>query len=584
MTSRHSARLTICAAVLATLTCVDPTTAQDGATVAPATANASEQAPAPASGADAVIPKVDPFGARVAEKARASAGRGTAQADLNGLIAYYTDNPGSPLWLQGNAVAPRARAVAAEIAKAGDWGLERKDFALPRLDAPLSDEAARAEFEARMSLAVLKYARHARGGRLNPLELAPDLDRQPPLMDPRHVLVGIAAAPAAAAYLRKLHPQHAEFERLRKLYIALRDGTFIDKSEPQTAPAAEEPETRRGRKRAARAAAPPPREQLTAERVFMNMEQWRWMPTHLGKLYVTVNIPEFTLRVVKNGQTIHSERVIVGQADKQTPILSKDMQSIVFHPGWGVPNSIKVKELLPGLLQGRDSISRQGLVARYRGRDVDPMSIDWRRVDIRNLDIVQPAGPRNVLGLVKFQFPNKHDVYMHDTPTKHLFNASARAFSHGCMRVRNPIRLAEIVMAESAGWSPQQVASTLRNGPMENKVMLERKVPVHITYFTVTTDAAGGHREFRDIYDHEKKIRLGLDGKAHLIPRKKVDLNVARNELINRAPPPGYAYNDGWGWPFGGGPSYGSGNQGFGTSSRGGARGGDWTRSVFGGF
>ena len=531
------------------------------------------------------MPKVDPFGARVVERAKAAAGRGTAKADIDGLISYYTDNPGSPLWLQGNAAGPRARAVAAEIAKAGDWGLERRDFALPRLDASLSDEAARAEFEAMMSLAVLKYARHARGGRINPLDLAPDLDRQPPVMDPRHVLVGLAAAPAADAYLRRMHPQHAEFQRLRKLYIALRNGTFVDKAEPETAPAAEEPETRRGRKRTPKAAPPPAREKLTAERVLMNMEQWRWMPRDLGRLYVTVNIPEFTLRVVKNGETIHSERVVVGQTDKQTPILSQDMQSIVFHPGWGVPNSIKVKELLPGLLRGSDSISRQGLVARYRGRDVDPMSIDWRRVDIRSLDVVQPAGPRNVLGVVKFQFPNKHDVYMHDTPSKNLFNASARAFSHGCMRVRNPVRLAEIIMAETAGWSPQRVASTLRQGPMENQVMLERKVPVHITYFTVTTDASGGYKVFRDVYDHEKKIRLGLDGKAHLIPRKKVDLNVARNELINRTPPSGYAYNDGWGWPFGGGQSYSSGSPGFGTSSRGGGRSsGDWTRSVFGGF
>jgi murein L,D-transpeptidase YcbB/YkuD len=483
------------------------------------------------------------------------------------------------LWLDGKAAASRARAATAEIAKANDWGLEAKNFTLPALDAPLTDDAARAEFEAAMSLAALKYARHARGGRLNPLDLAPDLDRQPPVMDPRHVLVGLAAAPAADAYLRKLHPQHAEFERLRKLYVALRDGTYVDKAEPEAEAVVEEKQTRRGKRRA-RKAAPPRPEKLTAERVLMNMEEWRWMPPELGSFYVTVNIPEFTVRVVKNGETIHSERVVVGQADKQTPILSKDMQSIMFHPGWGVPNSIKVKELLPGLLRGSDSLSRQGLRARYRGRDIDPLSVDWRRVDIRNVDVVQPAGPRNVLGLVKFQFPNKHDVYMHDTPSKHLFNASVRTFSHGCMRVRNPIRLAEIIMAETAGWSPQQVASTLRRGPMENKVMLERKVPVHITYFTVTTDASGGHKVFRDIYDHESKIRLGLDGKAHLIPRKKVDLNVARNEVLQRVRPTGYAMNEDWGWPFGGG---GGGNsQGYSAPPRRGN--GDWTRSVFGGF
>ena len=159
------------------------------------------------------------------------------------------------------------------------------------------------------------------------------------------------------------------------------------------------------------------------------MERWRWLPHDLGPFYVKVNIPEFMLRVVEDGKPVHTTRVVVGKPDKQTPIFSKEMQEIVFGPFWNVPTSIKVEEIRPYLSEeaawffggggwNTSVFQRHDLRIRYGGREVDPGSIDWNRVDIRNLEIFQPPGPANVLGRVKFVFPNKHDVYMHDTPQK----------------------------------------------------------------------------------------------------------------------------------------------------------------------
>ena len=144
--------------------------------------------------------------------------------------------------------------------------------------------------------------------------------------------------------------------------------------------------------------------------------------------------------------------MVVGKPDKQTPVFSDEMEEVVFNPYWNVPNSIKNEEIAPYIWQGGgffgggwDTVGarRHGLRIKYGNRDIDPDSIDWSRNDIRNFDLVQPPGPGNVLGRVKFLFPNSHDVYMHDTTQKHLFANAVRAESHGCMRVQNPDQLAQ---------------------------------------------------------------------------------------------------------------------------------------------
>jgi murein L,D-transpeptidase YcbB/YkuD len=140
------------------------------------------------------------------------------------------------------------------------------------------------------------------------------------------------------------------------------------------------------------------------------------------------------------------------------------MDMVTFHPRWNVPDSIKVRELYPSLARGGTYFEKQGLRMSRNGKPVDPYYVDWGSADIRQFDVQQPPGPANVLGKFKFTFHNKHIVYMHDTPTKNLFDKPSRPFSHGCMRVRNPQRFAELVLAADKGWTPEQVAE-IASGP-----------------------------------------------------------------------------------------------------------------------
>lgn len=464
---------------------------------------------------------------RLAEAGPRAAVRNRKERDT--LAAFYAARSNELLWVKPDGLTPAAERAIAEIKRADDWGLNAADFAVPAaINASASSAlspADQVEAELKLSIAMLKYARHARGGRMDPTQLSNYIDRQPPLLEPKRVLDEIASATEPDAYLRKLNPQHPQFEKLRQLYLTMRAGALPAELAAAEAPAAAKTKTNTKVSRP---------ETGSARKVLLNMEQWRWMPENLGAMYVWVNIPEFTLRMVRNDKVVHSERVITGKPENQTPVFSDEMESVVFHPAWGVPNSIKVKELLPGLMRGGDALARNGLRASYRGREIDPMTIDWSTTDIRNLDIIQPPGASNVLGVVKFQFPNKHDIYMHDTPTKDLFNADARAFSHGCIRVRNPLRLAEIVMAHDQGWGPARIAQLVNGGPPVNLIRLQSKIPVHITYFTAAVDEAGKPQFWRDIYGNENRIQMGLEGKAHLIVKKKEDLGPLRAGIVSR--------------------------------------------------
>ena len=196
------------------------------------------------------------------------------------------------------------------------------------------------------------------------------------------------------------------------------------------------------------------------------------------------------------------------------------MQFIIFHPSWGVPPGMKANELWPqlrdtgGWLFGTSASSvlrAHGLQVSYAGRPVDPDSVNWSSADVRNFDFTQPPGPTNVLGIVKFRFPNKHDVYMHDTPERHLFSGATRAFSHGCMRVQNPIRLAEVLLAADKGWSAEKVQEYLRRG---GEIKLGQPIPVHVTYFTAVVDDAGKVTHRGDLYGLDRRVASALEGRA----------------------------------------------------------------------
>jgi L,D-transpeptidase YcbB len=308
-----------------------------------------------------------------------------------------------------------------------------------------------------------------------------------------------------------------------------------------------------------------------------NMEQWRWMPADMGETYINVNIPEFMVRIVQNGKVTFEERVVAGQTDKQTPVFSDELETLYFHPRWNVPESIKVLELYPSLARGGGSFQRQGLKLVRNGKEISPSSVDWGSADIRNFDVYQPSGDRNVLGLVKFVFPNKHGVYLHDTTAKALFDEPSRPFSHGCMRVRNPLRFAEALLAIDKQWPASSVTDIIEREPDETAVQVDKKIPIHVTYFTNVIGEDGEEQIFKDVYGHEQRIKLALAGKFDQIAVGGDHLAPVEFKRVRYAQSP-----DDFGSFFGFGSnsstSSSSSNSGGGETSL-----GDFFNNVFGG-
>ena len=497
------------------------------------------------------------------------------KADVEALVSFYAGRESKPVWINGDKLNLKAEAVAAEIERAGDWGLDAQAFDLTgtHVNGGASPgDLARAEIG--LSLAVLKYASHARGGRIaDPAaQLSTYLDRKPQMKEPSVVMSEIASTDEPDAYLRELNPQHPQFLALRKALLKLRNPGVNSEGEkiarlptpgPLLSLGKRHPDIALLRKRLnvearprqdgsgedvevfdeavleavkefqrseglsvdgvvgnnTRATLNGDSAEVSEDMLIANMEQWRWMPESLGEFFVAANIPEYKVRVFRDGRTVHEERIIIGEIAKQTPVFSDNMETVVFHPFWGVPDSIKVNELLPSIARGGAALQKHNLKLQYNGRTVDPNSIDWSTADIRRFHVYQPPGGGNVLGEVKFLFPNKHQVYMHDTPTKHLFSQSQRTFSHGCMRVRNPLKLAEAVLNYDKGWDMDRVQGTVNGGPENNNVTLESKVPVHVTYFTAVAEENGEVSAFPDVYGHERRIKLALAGRWNEIDK-----------------------------------------------------------------
>jgi len=463
-------------------------------TAAPAPSEAEQQHPATAPTV-AEPPPADPIVAEIRLKLKDPVLRkGAAADDLAALEAFYGELAGPPLWITTVGFSARAGALIAEIQKAGDWGLAPEAFDLPPAsDLPATTEAQAID-EIKLALAVLKYARFAKGGRVSPARISILFDQKPNLRDPKVVLSEIAASASPGAYLTSLHPKQEQFESLRR---ALVKAVAAGKA--------------RGRK---------PGSEALVQRLIVNMERWRWMPAELGSYYVWNNIPAFTARVIKNGKSIYVEKAIVGQVKYATPIFSADMRSIVFHPEWVVPETIKFEDLQPRLRQSGPgglpdiSVLRDNkLSVSYQGRPVNAETIDWGRANIRQYTFTQSPGPDNVLGVLKFNFPNRHAVYMHDTVQPELFNQTVRTLSHGCIRLRQPDRLAALLLAEDKGWSVDQVKSLLAKGS-SSAVSLSRPVPVHLTYFTMAVDGVGRLQTFADVYGLDKKMAQALFGKS----------------------------------------------------------------------
>jgi L,D-transpeptidase YcbB len=247
----------------------------------------------------------------------------------------------------------------------------------------------------------------------------------------------------------------------------------------------------------------------------VNMERWRWLPRNLDDRYIMVNTAAYRLAVVEDGKTVLSMRVIVGLPYWSTPVFSATMTYLVFNPYWNVPSTIARKETIPDIKKNPDYLAENNMeiVSGY-GSDIetiDPSIIDWQTLNPWNFPyrFRQKPGPKNSLGRVKFMFPNKFDVYLHDTPAKALFSRTMRNFSHGCIRIEKPIELAEYLLQNDPAWTKEKILAELDTNT-EKIVRLMRPIPVHIMYWTAWADENGVVHFRKDIYERDVKVLQAL--------------------------------------------------------------------------
>ncbi len=250
----------------------------------------------------------------------------------------------------------------------------------------------------------------------------------------------------------------------------------------------------------------PARTRLSSVLVAMERERWTNIPK--GKRHILVNIPEFTARIIDNGKESFSTRVVVGKnvANQETPEFSDVMEYIVINPTWNVPRSIATKEYLPQLKRNPNAVSHLKLVDS-RGRTISRSAVNFSKYTAATFPFAlkQPPSQRNALGIVKFMFPNKYNIYLHDTPSKNLFQRDRRAFSHGCVRVGDPKDLAYAILARQTN-DPEGYFQSKLNTGVESRVNLDEPIPVHIQYRTAFAKAKGQMNYREDIYGRDAKI------------------------------------------------------------------------------
>ena len=481
------------------------------------------------------------------------------------IEAFYRDRGFAPLWTTKGALNARASGAIAYLREVAADGLDPADYPVPDF-AAASEAEARAKADVMLTDSVLSFARHASTGRVHFTRVSAAISYQLQYPDPAEVLSRVAASDNLGETLNSYNPQQPGYKALKAKLAEARgkiggpEETMVRVPEgPMLRPGMEDSRVPILRKRLKmtgdadslrydedvaeavksfqRQAGLSPDGLLgpntlghlngdkanartdVVDTIIANMERWRWLPRDLGAVHVMLNIPDYTLKVVDHEKTVWSTRVVVGKPGRMaTPLLSDTIKFITVNPTWNVPPSIIRNEYLPALAQDPDALARIGLrVVRNRNGTIR---------------IYQPPGARNALGRIRFNFPNKFLVYQHDTPDKHLFARSKRAYSHGCMRVQNPDKYAEVLLSltqPADGYTVDRIHRMYGAG--ERNIKLDQPVPVHLTYQTAFVDESGKLQLREDVYGRDARILALLKGS---------DANIAdvRIEHRNRSTRP----------------------------------------------
>lgn len=488
------------------------------------------------------------------------------------LSTVYHATGNTPLWVTDNGPSERAAVAIDFIRAAATEGLRPEDYGLEEITRLWSSKntADLALLDTLITYNLLLYAHDVSYGQLESLIANPriffDTGRQD--FDPITTAKTLIAAPDLAAYLASLPPSHQHYQALKAALQTYRNlaaaggwkaipagktlhpgeidprvpalrirlhitgdlakidktDTFYDKS---LKAAVSTFQKRYGLQAdgvigaQTVAAMNIPAKHLVSQ-IIVNMTRWRWQAHDLGDRYVLVNIAGYNLKAVEKGNIVMDMPVIVGEMENQTPIFSDRIQYLDFNPYWVITRTIASKEELPRLQKNpRYLVDRK--VRLFSSWDEDAVEIDSTKVNWNAISPAQMAhyrlrqdpGPLNALGRVKFVFPNRFAIYMHDTPKHDLFSQSTRNFSHGCIRVSDPLALAAFALGEEKqAWTAEKIKSTIDTGKRK-VVQLTVPLSVHLTYQTTWVDKDGTIHFNRDVYGRDTELSLALLGENH---------------------------------------------------------------------
>jgi len=392
--------------------------------------------------------------------------------------AFYQTRNYQPIWTGSPEALKRAEDAIAFLRNIKSEGLEPRDYPTPDLSGNLSEEQA-AKAELQLTGSILRYARHASSGRVSYTRVSASILYPDHAADPAEVLNKVASAPDMNVVLQSFEPQQPGF-------VALKAALAKELATPEQATSLQDREA--SKKHRGKDADERSQKKNGVESIVANMERWRWLPRDLGETHVVVNIPDYTLGVYKDDALVWHTKIVVGKpGNLATPLLSETMKFLTVNPTWNVPPSIIRNEYLPALARDPGALERIGLRVSNNPDG--------------SLRVYQPPGERNALGRIRFNFPNQFLVYQHDTPNKNLFARDSRAFSHGCMRVENPEKYAEVLLSLSQpaeGYSIARIRSLY--GDQERTINLKQPIPVHVTYQTAFVDKQGQLNFRHDVY------------------------------------------------------------------------------------
>ncbi len=474
-------------------------------------------------------------------------------AERKAIVDYYTAHNYAPLWIKDGALTARAKAVIARLNNAAADGLSPSDYPAPPFDT-FNSAGQLAQGDISLTYSLLTFARHLSTGRIAPRRVFAQVEYGSHTPDPGAILKTVFQARDIDAAIESYNPPAQGFDKLRQTLAELRSRN----GNAETNRIPKGPAIRPGRKdariplvRARLGLQSRKRNDVTYDRrlyksiqgmqhdnglrpngiidgkllglingpthaqeietVKANLERWRWLPRDLGETYVMVNVPDFSLKLVHDHRAVWRTKIVAGKPQTPTPLVGASMDTVIVNPSWYVPQSIIHNELLPRYKSDPNIFNRMGLEVK-KGSD-------------GHINVVQPPGAANALGRIKFNFRNKFQVYLHDTPEKQLFSHDRRAFSHGCMRVQNPTKLGELILSlamEGRTPNARQIQSMF--GREEHDFKLVNRPKVYVTYQTAFIDANGKLQIRDDIY--------GFDARIHAI------LNSSERRVADIAPPP----------------------------------------------